>query len=169
MMLEDLKHVKIDFPFIWKHLNISHLICDVGWKHCGTKQYFRIPEWRATLSIRCRIHFSFCSQISVTYGDGRGKKFQPLRWRVDSLASISVFRGNSRTYSRFAFQSDSFSFPERLSHSEENERRRVGTFRWKIDLVASKIWPFRYNAPVHWKCTRSIFLIIIFSAIPQRK
>ena len=126
------------------------------------KQYFRIPEWRTSLSIRCLIHCFFCSQISMEHGDGRGKKFQPLRWRIDSLASISVFRGNFGTFSMFAFQSDSFlffvSFPERLSHSEENERRRVGTFRWKIDLGASKIWPFRYNSPVHWKCTRSIFL-----------
>ena len=108
--LDDVRRFKIDLSFIWNHLTPPHFICDVGWKHLRSKQYFRIPEWRTSLSIRCLIHCFFCSQISMEHGDGRGKKFQPLRWRIDPLASISVFRGNSRTYSRFAFQSDSFSF-----------------------------------------------------------
>ena len=159
---DKVERFKIDLSFIWNPLAIPHLITDVGWKHLRSKQYLRIPEWRTSLSIRCLIHCFFCSQIRMEHGDGRGKKFQPLRWRIGSLASISVFRERRVPSQCFHFRVTHFlffiSFPERLSHSEENERRRVGTFRWKIDLGASKIWPFRYNSPVHWKCTRSIFL-----------
>ena len=112
-------------------------------------------EWTRTLSIWSLIHYFFSLQQSWHTQDHQIKKKQPGTMRIDILASILFFEviwisthdPHFRVIHFFFF----VSFSEILSHVELIYRPRVGTLRWKIDLLASKIWFAMWNAPIRRK------------------
>lgn len=124
------------------------------------RMYFG-TEWTRTLSIWSLIHYFFSLQQSWHTQDHQIKKKQPGTMRIDILASILFFEviwipthdPHFRVIHFFFF----VSFSEILSHVELIYRPRVGTLRWKIDLLASKIWFTMWNAAIRRKFHLQVF------------